>query len=480
MILLFELTNNSTYMPDIRIERKKTNYKKLLLPVSLLISLVSVFFLVTKSGLLNNDSTEISPKAMKEDINFFFDEIERIHPRLDRFFTYEQIDSVRETLINECNHSLELNEFQFKLIKTRYLFDDHTGCIFDSFKFEEQLGRNSSSNECLLPMVNIQGNKVYWRNQEVTQINGINLSEVLTELHKMVSPTNSPQYNDIYMSYLFSFYLLDRYGVVNRYELKRTSGDLIACDSLLTVSEYNYSYYSKWGNNGSNYFEHHLDKSLSVFYFNKCDMSDATINTIDKGFKYIKDHNIKYLLVDVSSNGGGDDSVCFYIIDKYLAHKEFCLEVEQILKPAVFYEFLKIHNATGSFPESYDSTSVEITSRNISLLSKANTDGFNGKLIVMQGPGTYSASILFCKLIRMFDLGIGIGQGVGHEHLFAGNMYEQILPNSKFLMRCASTLQVGDYKKYNFDRFITPKIDIKLPKTKNIDSLINVLPFINN
>lgn len=467
-------------MPDIKIEHKRNNYKKLLQPILVIVFLVTIMFFIRINISCNNNYIEIEPEAMREDIKFFFDEIERIHPRLDRFFTYEQIDSLKENLLKECNRSIRLNEFQFKLLKTRFMFDDHTGFIFNSFDFEKQLNRSGSKNECLLPMVDVRYNKVYWRNQEISKINGCNLNDIIVELHKMVSPTNNPLFNDIYMSYLFSFYILEQYGVVNHYDIQMNNGELIVCDSLLTVSDYNYNYYSKYSSNDSNYFEHHLDKNLSVFYFNKCDMSDATINAIDRGFAYIKDHHIKYLVVDVSNNGGGDDSICFYIIDKYLVHSEIAMEIEQIFKPAVFYEFLKNHNATDSFPESCDSTSIDIASRKVLLLSKANDDGFNGKLIVIQGPGTFSASLLFCKLIRLFDLGISVGRGVGHEHLFAGNMYEQILPNSKFVMRCASTLQVGDFNKYDFDRFITPDIDFNLCNTKNIDSLINLLSIVDN
>lgn len=468
-------------MPDIRIERKKPKYRKLRFSILVVITLSVTLFLGIRYGGFFYNPSKISPEAMKEDINFFFDEIERIHPQSDRFYTYTQIDSVKKALINECDHSIRLNEFLFKLMKTRYLFDDHTGCYFNSFDFNKNLFETSKLNSAyLLPMVNIKNNRIYWDNNEISKINGIRPNEVLADLNKMVSSTNNPIFNEKSQAYIFSFYIVNKYGIVNQYDIETVDNKLIVCDKLQTLDEYNQSYYSTRNVNGKNYFKHYIENGLSVFYFNKCDMSKETIKAIDEGFKYIKDHNIKYLFVDISNNGGGDDSVCFYIIDKHLSHKKFSLSAKLLLRPSAFYEFLKIHNAADSFPESFDRTSNDVVSRDINLVSETNNDGFKGKLIVIQGSGTYSAAILFCKLVKMFDLGMSIGEGVGHEHLFAGNIYMQVLPNSKFAMGCASTIHVGEFTDYNFDRFITPERYFNSKYSTNIDSLEHIIQSLKN
>lgn len=482
MILLFELTNNSTYMPDIRIERKKTNYKKLLLPVSLMILLVVLFFCI-KEGRFFYDSSVIGSDAMKEDIAYYFNEIKRINPQVDRFYSYAYIDSVENELIRKCRKKMPYTQFVFELMQTKYLFDEHTGCYFDSFEFDRVTnGESYSRNEYLLPIVKIVDRKLYWRDVEVELINGQNVKDHLTKLRNMVGLTLNPKHRDMLMSYYFSFYLVNTYGIQSCYKMVTKDSSVVICDTLKTYEEYNYDYktdYNLYGS-GINSFRHFSADGISVFYFNKCSMSQETLRLIDKEFKFIIDNNIKYLFIDISNNSGGDDSVCLYILDNYLAHDKFKLTIEQIFKPASFYSLLKSKNLESLFPHSLDSTSNKINKRIINLVAEPNSNGFKGDLIVLQGINTFSAAILFSKLVRFADLGVCVGQGVAHEHNFAGNIVFFALPNSKIRFSCATTLQTDGEEKFDFDKFITPEFIKERVDARNIDSLKTILHSLQN
>lgn len=63
--------------------------------------------------------------------------------------------------------------FTFALMKTQFLFDDHTGYVIDSFNFQEQLAKRGFTNECFFPLVDIKNGRVYWRNHQIIEINGI-------------------------------------------------------------------------------------------------------------------------------------------------------------------------------------------------------------------------------------------------------------------------------------------------------------------
>lgn len=470
-------------MPDIPVKRKekKYTYGWLILPFIFIIP-ASIIFII-KICSVSYSPVQISPPDMKEDITCYFKKIRDIHPLPNRYYTLQQLDSVKKELYNQCNHPLKLNTFLFKLMKTRYLFDDHTGCDFNSLLFEKNLlGEINSDHKFLLPQIVVKKEKAYWKNKEIIRINGDNSSIIMAELKKMVSPTNNPLYNDIYMSYLFSYYLAERYNSAKKYKLEINKDQSIEYNALQSRKEYDYTFMSTCYpvKDTANYFKHYTEDNISIFYFNTCDRSEKTIQVIEKGFNQIKEKGITHLFIDISNNGGGNDAICLHIIDKYLSHPSFNISVNQILKPCIFYNFLKIHNATHAFPSYMDSTCTEIVTRKINLSSHANKEGFTGKLIVLQGPHTYSAAILFCKLIRMLNLGDCVGKGVGHEHLFAGNIYQIRLPNSQFDIRCASTLETGNFEDYNFDKFITPQIDFNLNHNKNIDSLKSIILKLKN
>ena len=69
----------------------------------------------------------------------------------------------------------------------------------------------------------------------------------------------------------------------------------------------------------------------------------------------------------------------------------------------------------------------------------------------------------------MLHLGKSVGQPVAHEHIYAGNIMEFVLPNSKLPFRSATTIHQDDYANYDFDRFLTPDILLDEFKVNNIE-----------
>jgi Peptidase family S41 len=169
--------------------------------------------------------------------------------------------------------------------------------------------------------------------------------------------------------------------------------------------------------------------SLSLFPNNSALLTVSTFAWPDKekflaftggAFTRIRGAGTRRLVIDVRANGGGDDDFWIEGLMPYLATKPY--------RWASSYEkrVLEQYRDEGETPGTVVRGPID---RWIEP-DGARALGFNGELIVLVGPSTYSSAILFANVIQDFGFGKLAGTGGASRADQSGGIQRSVLPNT--------------------------------------------------
>ena len=298
----------------------------------------------------------LSPEEMRKDIDYFYcNVLEEIHPQPYLHYTKVQIDSVRESLYEQCSDSLSIYEFSYRLGKTKKYIDGHTG-----FQFAPFLDMRYSINKGLFPPVSFMHNCMVINEDTIYSINGIPAKDLVKELDLLISWECHPderqsQMNSFLSPILYNIFELDTPFVCNVHK-----EDLqILLDTIISPIEWELwtieqlPEFSKESYQKPFDSEFYPEDSIAVFYYNTSmivgtDMMKSRIDkdTLDKAttafFDRVKQLGIKYLFIDVSYNGGGSDLAHDYFY-KHLKADSYSYKTTTVAKKVgveKFYDLL--------------------------------------------------------------------------------------------------------------------------------------------
>lgn len=160
-------------------------------------------------------------------------------------------------------------------------------------------------------------------------------------------------------------------------------------------------------------------------------------------FSQIEEQKIKYLIVDVRNNGGGDPIPTQELIS-YLYDKEFRLydEVyafERKIKPRKLYKkqgILWLNLFSWALVKKKKDRYYEITSEKGLDIFSPKGNNFKGNLYVLANGNSFSATGEFTSFIKQYRKSIFIGEEVGGNKIqnTSGISFKLQLPNSKLRM----------------------------------------------
>jgi hypothetical protein len=139
-------------------------------------------------------------------------------------------------------------------------------------------------------------------------------------------------------------------------------------------------------------------------------------------FTTLRDTKANTLLIDVRTNGGGDDDMWKEGLLRYLADKPY--------RHASTYEKKVIAGRASATDKVGDIVKGENTTWHQPEL--ANPLHFSGKTYVLMGRTSYSSSILFLNTMQDFKFGTLVGEGGYARARQSGGIQHKVLPNSKW------------------------------------------------
>lgn len=201
------------------------------------------------------------------------------------------------------------------------------------------------------------------------------------------------------------------------------------------------------GGGGRNSFEI-LDDGTGLLVFNDMPSGRAEFRSfLASTFETIHERGIERLILDIRGNGGGDsragDRLLSYLTDRELPAIER-VEVKVTDEIKAYYEtllprgfrWLPIHRLEPMLAqireaESGQSFTMHPPPTEARPRAERPEHAFDGELIVLTGPKTYSSAVIFAAPLKHYGRATFVGEETGEPLIFFGENYYFDLPNSR-------------------------------------------------
>lgn len=380
-------------------------------------------------------------EVLLEEINTFEKHLFNLHPGLDYFTKEETLRSLFTTAKNAIPDSLERQDF-FNLLEP---IIDEIQCGHTNITFSHKLYKDKDAKKkpSLFPAtMTAFENRIFfsssfkqdWLNipkgTELLSIDEVSSQEIL----KVISKTNKgsdgnmtiPETHWSVASFRTTYPRF--YGLKEKYKVKvmlpgKTKADLYTLKSI--------SYEELLKNNKENkkeplsfeFLENDKVALIKLSTFSNESRFKPTKNDLKRAFKEIKEKNIDKLIIDLRNNGGGAISNVNHFLS-YLLNEDFKVVKRASLnknlnkKDLILFQKILVSLSKKKMLDDEIWLS-KYNNKNKKLNKKAH---FDGDLVVLTNYRSYSASTMFCAMLKSHQRGkiIGALAGGSYHVSFAG------------------------------------------------------------
>lgn len=427
---------------------------------------LGLFILVSKLA-LGHDTLTV--RQMNEDIDYYFQTVEKIHPKLYERYSQVYFDSIRNVIKNACVETMSVSKFLYQIGLVNKLTDYHTG-IDGLIKY--------NYNFNVIEDINFLNNKLYYKNLEILSINGIPADVIYHNTDGLVSWAYSEQERQNQLQRMICL-VLEQYNIKGPFYQMIVKSD----DKNLPVEIKGRHYDFAW----PNYFQQQIpyldtlnhepvismrfvpEDSFAVLYYNSAAPEDKQEiqRGIDYFFKKVLQKGFENIFIDVSMNGGGN-SLLNNGIYKHLHSSPWevkgkayatsngiaCIEksYSDLFSKKVLKELKDIaQKGVKEFSEHFE----------------GNSKGYEGKVFVIMGRQTFSAGYDFCELVKRGKKGILVGEAPGQRSPYTATAIDFILPHSKIAFTCGSYSYTLEPPITDSEGFLQP--DLPYPMDHPLD-----------
>ncbi len=408
----------------------------------------------------------IPPEKLKDDLDFLFKSIEEIHPNMYAYITKKEFSKLRAELYEKASVPMSRLEF-YKAIApvVAAIKNGHTFVAFfntPNKEFTEYLNQGGKIfplaflfDGDLVMLGSFGGVEELPAGGEVLTIDGQNAKEFLIKTARY-SPSENKAYNLTLMEsrfYVPLFLWLEKGdntslrltiknidGITNDYTIKALSSTEIKEMALKKKSQFAQNTQQgseKW----QPYSYHHLsDANSGVIKFDSFWDMEKFKKFLNDTFKEIKEKNIKYLIIDIRDNPGGNSQLGDEFL-KYLTNKPFRQydKCELKLSSQVRERHMDDNMASDFLSRLATLLKLNLTKPGYNPLR------FNGKVYLLIGPKSASSATDFAQTVKYYKIGTLIGEETVDTVVNYGDCLTQKLPNSEldFSVACKYFVCVG-------------------------------------
>ncbi len=209
-----------------------------------------------------------------------------------------------------------------------------------------------------------------------------------------------------------------------------------------------------------------LDDSTMLFHFNACQLKGFN-DFAKEMFSTARERQIKHLIIDVRSNGGGNsntgDEICRYISNRpfsWISHT-----TQRISEPVRQQRNLTLPDTLMYFPPISEEQLMQ---------PYPDSVRFKGKCYLLISHRTYSSAASFAWEFTRFGMGVAIGEEVGDPAISTGDLIYQQLPHSRFTVAIPYKIFYSyGIRKGEPNRGALP--DIAVPKDQALDRALKLI-----
>ncbi len=447
----------------------------------------NIFILVLLLGIITkiNSQEQISRQEAINDIDFFFNQAEQIHPNLYFSISKDDLDKIISKEKENINDSISIDNFSKKMTSLVNLIGDGHTNVYMS----KNLRNTYYKKKTQLPFeISIVGEEIFVKNPVTSQledndnilsINNIPATELLKLKKLVIGDINYPKNKNI--EKYFSYYLFMGYEFTDTVSLriKRNGNKLTKLVKLAKKKEYV---------KRKKYSFTYISDSIGALTINSFSgiRKKQYLHFMDSVFADLKAKNIHDLIIDVRNNGGGNSNygallLPYINVEKYRFNQKYVIKTSKPEKKYLRKRFVKWY-LYPLYPFAYFSkmgrilffekngTLTELKLEDAHLKPVENS--FNGNVYVLTSAHTYSAAADFVVAFNYANRGLVIGEAIGQPYCGFIDKIGVSLPNSK--------LQGGvSFKKYeyigankdNCNQGLKPDVNIDFEEYKEDDEL---------
>lgn len=395
----------------------------------------------------------ISKQEAIEDIDYFFNNAELIHPDLYFKISKTELSNHIQLLENKIKDSISVNDFSKKMrALVNKIGDGHT-----NVGFSDELYDAYTNATCRIPFqvkfneeklfVSISKTEELMAGDEILSINNIEAKKFLALNKYPIVDMESQRNKQLEQS--FSYFLFMEYGFTEKVNLRVKRNGAVLKKEIKLVQKVekdpvpNYSYKT-------------MNDSVGVLQVN----SFYDLNTkaykhfLDSTFNQVDSNNIKLLIIDLRNNGGGNtyygtillpyvNVTNYKFTQKYQVktskpEKEFIRKnyISWYIRPLLLFSKMGrayLYNKNGTI------TDFNLDEQQLDPVENA----FQHDVCVLTSNDTYSAAADFVGAFNYVKRGLIVGDTVGQPYSGYIDKIMLTLPNSN--------LSGGvSFKKYEF------------------------------
>ena len=348
----------------------------------------------------------LTPAQLKEDLRVFVDTIRNGHPDIAYSVAPADLDRALASLERDLDRPLTRDEAWQRFARINpVIADAHCGVFFDEpgkavkahlagggglFPFEVHI----DADDNLFIAARLGGEPTPLARTRITRIDGVDSRRVVRKLLALVHG-DTPAFRARLLAERWYFYYWKMYGAPERYDLALDRRDArrrvepagrVLPQSLATRESFEQTYR----------FELLPDRTawLTANSFAWPD-ADRWFAFADDAFGQMRRAGTRRLIIDVRNNGGGNDDFWMRGLLRHIADKPY--------RWASTYR-KRVMEADPAKGEAVgDVVDGEIARR----IEPERDDPlrFDGEVVVLVGPGTYSSSVLFANVVQDYGFG---------------------------------------------------------------------------
>ncbi|OJH33857.1 S41 family peptidase [Cystobacter ferrugineus] len=376
---------------------------------------------------------KLSPEAIRADLRFVLETLERNHPDLAHSVDRSELDHVLAAVERTLDHPLTRDEAWAALARLNPAFaDGHVLIGLQDWREESRahLARGSgffpfevslTPDGALKILSALGGGATAHAGRTLTRINGQDARQVTRELLARTHG-DTPLFRVALLSRRWWLYYWKLHGTPTRFELELDGAEVVrapASRALPAILQEEAR------------FEH-------LFRFELLDGESALLTLgsfswpdkaryfafVHDAFGRMRTAGTRRLIIDLRANGGGDDDMWKEGILRYVADRPYragSSYIKRVLEP---------YRKPGE-------TMGEVVTGEITSLEEPRLDEplcFEGEVWLLIGPLTYSSAVLFSNVVQDYGFGAVAGVGGAARVRQSGGVRSVVLPNTKLTL----------------------------------------------
>ncbi|WNG51921.1 hypothetical protein F0U60_53295 [Archangium minus] len=376
---------------------------------------------------------KLSPEAVRADLRFVRETLERNHPDLAHSLNLSELDRVMAEVERTLDHPLTRDEAWAALARLNPAFaDGHVLIGLQNWREESRahLARGSgffpfevslTADGALKILSALGGGQTAHAGRLLTRINGQDARQLTQELLARIHG-DTPLFRAALLSRRWWLYYWKLYGTPTRFELELDGAEVVRAPAgrvlpavLQDEAHFEHLYRFELLDGGS--------ALLTLGSFSWPD-KERYFTFVRDAFGRMRAAGTRRLIIDLRANGGGDDDMWKEGILRYVADRPYragSSYLKRVLEP-----YRKSGETTG-----------QVVAGEITSLEEPRLDEplrFEGEVWLLVGPLTYSSAVLFSNVVQDYGFGAVAGEGGAARVRQSGGVQSVVLPNTQLTL----------------------------------------------